>query len=115
VAVGTPRVPEGKVERAAPQHTVLIIGRLQLLALCPLFGIARIGISAPQTPRPLPHIPSYIQQPLGAGSLWIRMDRCGLIQAAFLRIALPLILLVAPGIDAAVRAPCSLFPFYFAW
>src|SRR5262245_37791241 len=50
-AIGTSHVPTA-AERAAPPHAGLIIGRMQCLAPCPLFGIAGVGVLAAQTPRP---------------------------------------------------------------
>jgi hypothetical protein len=74
------------VERAAPHHTAYLPPSREIFT--PVSHPVWIGVVwpralySPQTPRPLPHVARRIQHPIGAGSLRIGVDQCGLTYTA---------------------------------
>ena len=82
----------------------LSIWRLQIFVLGSFYAIAGVWIRARQTPRPLPHVPGHIQQPIGADASGVIAHWCRISFATFTGIAACGIPPISPGIEAAVRA-----------
>ena len=109
VSIRTPHVSSEVVERAAPQYTGCVALPREFFILCPLSETCWVGIMSPDATRPLPYVPSHIQQPIRTSSFGIGPYGCRIALVTFFGIAARGIPVVTPRVDASIRAPSRLF------
>jgi hypothetical protein len=67
VAIGGPHEPVEVIERPTSPHTRFVSIRLEIFTPRPLSETCWVWIIPPYATCPLPHVPDYVQQPIGTG------------------------------------------------